>query len=84
MERLLDGGETCRRGGSRPEDDGMEPTDVGERDSRRQGKREQMSGCGPGGHDGLTSPRRFSIRAGPMPGIASRSSTEVKGPCSVR
>src|SRR5262249_52051429 len=33
------------------------------------------------GH-GTTRPRRFSIRAGPMPGIASSSSTEVNGPCA--
>ena len=44
----------------------------------------RCAGARPGDHDGMTSPRRLSIRAGPMPGIASRSSTEVNGPCSVR
>ncbi len=33
---------------------------------------------------GVTSSRSCSIRVGPMPGTASRSSTEANGPCSVR
>ena len=33
---------------------------------------------------GVTSSRSCSMRAGPMPGTASRSSTDLNGPCSVR
>src|SRR5262249_20054336 len=33
---------------------------------------------------GVTRSRSCSIRVGPIPGTASRSSTEAKGPCSMR
>ena len=36
------------------------------------------------GPQGATSGRRSASRAGPMPGTASRSSTESKPPCCVR
>src|SRR5581483_11248063 len=57
----------------------------------RERKPEAEAGRGEGGRrdgpaeaHGTTSPRRFSIRAGPIPGIASSSSTERKGPCAWR
>ena len=52
----------------------------GQADARREHEQ-----CRPGAFDqGNTTSRSCSTRAGPMPGIASRSSTERKPPCSAR
>ena len=52
----------------------------GQPDARREHEQ-----CRPGALDqGNTTSRSCSTRAGPMPGIASRSSTERKPPCSAR
>ena len=81
--RLSSRGSAERRESRRTQHDRVQPTEIRERepDGEREGK--QVSGCGPRRSGGITSPRRFSMRAGPNPGIASRSSTEVNGPCSV-
>ena len=46
-------------------------------------RRRERCGRGARPDHGTTSPRRLSIRAGPIPGIASSSSTDVNGPCSL-
>ena len=65
------------------ERDPVEAPDVREREPGRQRPGQDVSGCGPESQ-AITSPRRLSIRAGPMPGIASRSSTDLNGPFWVR
>ena len=61
----------------------MDPRDVREREAEAERSREEVSRRARPDH-GRTSPRRSSIRAGPIPGIASSWSTDVNGPCSAR
>jgi len=77
------GGNAERRDGGRTPGKRVQPTEVGKRDPGREREGEKVRRCRPDDHDGITSPRRLSIRDGPIPGIASRSSTDVNGPCSV-
>ena len=63
----------------RRDDDCGRPRHVREGEPDAEGDHEQ---CRPGARDhGETRSRSCSIRAGPIPGIASRSSTEPKPPC---
>ena len=72
-----------KRGEHEHERDPVQAPDVREREPGCQRPGQDVSGCGPE-PQAITSPRRLSIRAGPMPGIASRSSTDLNGPFWVR
>src|SRR5581483_8405725 len=61
-----------------------DPPEVGRGKPGAERRGEEVRRDGPAEAHGTTSPRRFSIRAGPIPGIASSSSTERKGPCAWR
>jgi hypothetical protein len=84
VDGLTDSRETDGQDGRAAQRQSVDPPHIRQRDSGREREGKQMSGSRPRDQDGVTSPRRFSIRAGPIPGMASRSSTDVKGPCSVR
>ena len=58
------------------ERDRVEPPDVREREPDGRAQRRAGERVRAGQITAITSPRRLSIRAGPIPGIASRSSTE--------
>ena len=61
----------------------MHAREVRRSEAEAERRRTEMRRGEPHGH-GTTRPRRFSIRAGPIPGIASSSSTDLNGPCACR
>ena len=61
----------------------MQARQVRRSEADAERRRTEMRRGEPHGH-GTTRPRRFSIRAGPIPGIASSSSTDLNGPCACR
>src|SRR5262249_10873843 len=76
-------GDDGRRDGRAGEaDDRAEPGEIG-RGKAEAGARGEAVARVEASH-GATRSRRVSIRAGPIPGTASSSSTEVNAPCFVR
>ncbi len=83
QRRRFDRGEGRCREQRAAQRDGVHAADVRKRQPEAERRRQNVCGHPHPGH-GTTSPRRLSMRAGPIPGIASSSSTEVNGPCACR
>ena len=82
--RGQDGG--CGDGDDEREDDHRRPHGIGERnaDAAREDEERRPTALDHTRDHGETRSRSCSTRAGPIPGIASRSSTERKPPCAAR